>query len=105
MKELAELRKIVENQKTVRTKRLGPLLDEIQKSYIQTANKVKHQKETIKKINSNYSVANSKEERIIRDYMDEFGPQKGLYEDLANKLGRTKNQVSCKLYQMRKKGM
>lgn len=64
MKELAELRKIVENQKTVRTKRLGPLLDEIQKSYIKTANKVKHQKETIKKINANYSVANSKAARL-----------------------------------------
>ncbi|MDF1997630.1 hypothetical protein [Peribacillus frigoritolerans] len=46
-----------------------------------------------------------KEEQIILDYMDEFGPQKGLYKDLANKLGRTKNQVSCKLYHMRKKGM
>ncbi|MDF1997629.1 hypothetical protein [Peribacillus frigoritolerans] len=64
MKELAELRKIVENQKTVRTKRLGPLFDEIQKSYIKTTNKVKHQKETIKKINANYSVANSKAVRL-----------------------------------------
>lgn len=45
------------------------------------------------------------EEQIIRDHLDEFGPQKGLYKDLANKLGRTKNQVSCKLYHMRKKGM
>ncbi|MBT2647241.1 hypothetical protein J7E52_10980 [Bacillus sp. ISL-34] len=64
MKELAELKEIVENQKTVRTKRLGPLLNEIQKSYIQTANKVKRQKETIKKINTNYSVANSKAARL-----------------------------------------
>lgn len=64
MKELAELRNIVENQKTVRTKRLKPLLEEIQRSYIQTANKVKGQKETIKKINSNYSVANSKAARL-----------------------------------------
>lgn len=64
MKELAELKEIVENQKTVRTKRLGPLLNEIQKSYIQTANKVKHQKETIKKINTNYSVTNSKAARL-----------------------------------------
>ncbi|KWW17933.1 hypothetical protein AS888_20690 [Peribacillus simplex] len=64
MKELAELRRIVENQKTVSTKRLKPLLDEIQRSYIQTANKVKSQKETIKKINSNYSVANSKAARL-----------------------------------------
>lgn len=45
------------------------------------------------------------EEQIIRDHLDEFGPHKGLYKDLANKLGRTKNQVSCKLYHMRKKGM
>ncbi|MFE4814629.1 hypothetical protein ACFQ9Y_26550 [Peribacillus simplex] len=60
MKELAELKRIVDGQKTVTTKRLKPLLDEIQKSYIQTANKVKSQKETIKKVNSNYSVANSK---------------------------------------------
>ncbi|MES1041240.1 MULTISPECIES: hypothetical protein [Peribacillus] len=64
MKELAELRRIVDGQKTVSTKRLKPLLDEIQKSYIQTANKVKSQKETIKKINTNYSVANSKAARL-----------------------------------------
>lgn len=64
MKELAELRRIVEGQKTVTTKRLKPLLDEIQQSYIQTANKVKSQKETIKKINSNFSVANSKAARL-----------------------------------------
>lgn len=64
MKELAELRKIVDVQKTVTTKRLRPLLDQIQSSYIQTANKVKSQKETIKKINSNYSVANSKAARL-----------------------------------------
>lgn len=64
MKELAELRRIVDGQKTVTTKRLKPLLDEIQKPYIQTANKVKSQKETIKKINSNYSVANSKAARL-----------------------------------------
>lgn len=64
MKELAELRKIVESQKTVSTKRLGPLFDKIQKSYIQTAIKVKNQKETIKKINSNYSIANSKAARL-----------------------------------------
>ncbi|MGE6379941.1 hypothetical protein [Peribacillus muralis] len=64
MKELAELRRIVEGQKTVSTKRLKPLLDEIQSSYIQTANKVKNQKETIKKINSQYSVANSKAARL-----------------------------------------
>ncbi|MGE7766646.1 hypothetical protein [Peribacillus sp. NPDC096540] len=64
MKELAELRRIVDSQKTVTTKRIKPLLDEIQKSYIQTANKVKSQKETIKKINSNYSVANSKAARL-----------------------------------------
>ncbi|MGE7607599.1 hypothetical protein ACQKML_13410 [Peribacillus frigoritolerans] len=47
MKELAELRKIMDTQKTVSTKRLKPLFDEIQRSYIQTANKVKSQKETI----------------------------------------------------------
>ncbi|MFI8492203.1 hypothetical protein ACIGC1_04720 [Peribacillus butanolivorans] len=64
MKELAELRKIVDGQKTVTTKRIKPLLDEIQKSYVQTANKVKHQKDTIKKINSNYSVVNSKAARL-----------------------------------------
>ncbi|MFD6209705.1 hypothetical protein [Peribacillus sp. NPDC060253] len=64
IKELSELRSIVNSQKTVTTKRLKPLFDEIQRSYIQTANKVKSQKETIKKINSNYSVANSKAARL-----------------------------------------
>lgn len=64
MKELAELRRIMDGQKTVTTKRLKPLFEEIQRSYIQTANKVKSQKETIKKINSNYSAANSKAARL-----------------------------------------
>ncbi|CAH0259495.1 hypothetical protein SRABI96_03384 [Peribacillus sp. Bi96] len=64
IKELSELRSIVNSQKTVTTKRLKPLFDEIQRSYIQTANKVKSQKETIKKINSNYCVANSKAARL-----------------------------------------
>ncbi|MGE6379915.1 hypothetical protein [Peribacillus muralis] len=64
MKELAELRRIVNGQKTVSTKRLKPLLDEIQSSYIQTGNKVKSQAETIRKINKKYSVANSKAARL-----------------------------------------
>ncbi|PJN91031.1 hypothetical protein, partial [Bacillus sp. mrc49] len=64
MKGLAGLRKIVEGQKTVSTKRLKPLLDEIQSSYIQTGNKVKSQAETIRKINKKYSVVNSKAARL-----------------------------------------
>ncbi|WP_458352801.1 hypothetical protein [Peribacillus frigoritolerans] len=39
MIELAELRRIVNSQKTVSTKRLNPLLEEIQNSFIETANK------------------------------------------------------------------
>jgi hypothetical protein len=46
-----------------------------------------------------------KEEGIIRDYLDEYGPRPVFYKDLSEKLGRTKNQVSCKIYHMRKKGM
>ncbi|MBT2602969.1 hypothetical protein J7E55_07860 [Bacillus sp. ISL-53] len=36
MKKLAELRRIVDSQKTVSTKRLVPLLDAINKSYVQS---------------------------------------------------------------------
>lgn len=64
MKELSEFRSIVNSQKTVTTNRLKPLLNEIQKSYIQTGNKVKSQKKILKKINSNYSVANLKATRL-----------------------------------------
>lgn len=45
------------------------------------------------------------EEKLILDYFDKNGVRPGLYEDLIKMLGRTKNQVSCKLQHMRKKGM
>lgn len=55
MKEFAILKEAIENQRTITTKRLGPIIANIQKSYIQTSKKVARQEETIKKINDNYN--------------------------------------------------
>ncbi|MGE7766645.1 zinc ribbon domain-containing protein [Peribacillus sp. NPDC096540] len=46
-----------------------------------------------------------KEEQTIRDYLDEHGTKPGYYKDLTNLLGRNINQVRCKVFHMRKKGM
>lgn len=55
MKEFAILKKITDNQKTISTKKLAPLIASIQKAYIQTSKKVARQENTIQVINNNYN--------------------------------------------------
>jgi len=44
MSAIDELKKIVSNQKTIRTSRLAPILKEIETMYIQQAKKIEKQK-------------------------------------------------------------
>lgn len=45
------------------------------------------------------------EEKTILAYIDEHGTHRGYHQELSNILDRTRNQVCCKLYHMRKNGM
>jgi hypothetical protein len=45
MKEIAELRSIVENQKTVKTSRIEPLVEAVQKAYVESGKKIKRQQD------------------------------------------------------------
>jgi predicted RNase H-like nuclease (RuvC/YqgF family) len=64
MKQIAELKNIIENQKTISTSRLAPFIEAIGKSYAETAAKVANQKGTINTLNRNYSVEKSKAAKL-----------------------------------------
>lgn len=83
MKELAELRKIVDGQKTVSTKRLVPLLDAINKSYVESGQKIKRQSE---EINRQQGLYDKRMNKIIRQHNNELAKQKHIASQLELRL-------------------
>ncbi|USK66290.1 hypothetical protein [Peribacillus frigoritolerans] len=83
MKELAELKRIVDGQKTVSTNRLKPLLDTINKSYVESGQKIKRQSE---EINRQQGLYDKRMNKIIRQHNIELAKQKHIASQLALRL-------------------
>lgn len=64
IKQIAELNQIIDNQKTVSTKRLAPLVRAIGQIYADTSKKVTKQKERIKELDRLYNIEKSKAARL-----------------------------------------
>jgi hypothetical protein len=69
MNKLQQLKEIANNQKTISTSRLLPILKEIEKMYIETAEKVSYERKRAKKANEQFNrLSKYKKADYIKDY-------------------------------------
>lgn len=84
MKEIAELRTIVENQKTVTTSRIEPLVEAVQKAYVESGKKIKRQQDD----NERQQMLHERRmEKINKRHQSEIKKLKELNAQLGFQLG------------------